>query len=121
MAVDQDSKKRFAALTDKARDVGIAGLSPEEKAEYITALSANPSKGNVAGEAKKSGEKTTMRRFAVMKAKNRFNFFRETAQEAKDAAVASKPFSHAANWEQLRRDGYRCVKVEIKVLEDHTQ
>lgn len=62
-----------------------------------------------------------MRRFAIQNPKGRFNYFRDTEQAAKEAAVASKPFAHCANWEMLKRNGYKCVKVEIKVLEDHTQ
>ncbi len=62
-----------------------------------------------------------MRRFAIQNPKGRFNYFRDSAQAAKDAAVAGKPFAQGSNWNQLKRDGYKCVKVEIKVLEDHTQ
>ena len=62
-----------------------------------------------------------MRRFAIQNPKGRFNYFRDSAQAAKDAAVARKPFAHNATWDQLKSDGYRCVKVEIKVLEDHSQ
>lgn len=62
-----------------------------------------------------------MRRFAIQNSKGRFNYFRDTAQAAKDAAIAGKPFVHSVNWDQLKREGYKCVKVEIKVLEDHTE
>lgn len=62
-----------------------------------------------------------MRKFAIQNQRGRFAHFRDSAQESKDAAVNSKPFAHAATWDQLRRDGYKCVKVEIKVLEDCTE
>lgn len=56
------------------------------------------------------------RRFAIRNPAGKFNYFRETADAAKAAVVARRPFG--VRWDDLRRDGYRCVKVNIKVLQD---
>lgn len=57
-----------------------------------------------------------MRRFAIQHPNGRFNYFRDTAQAAKDAIIDRKPFG--TTWDSLVCDGYKCVKVEIKVLQD---
>lgn len=60
-----------------------------------------------------------MRRYAIQNPKGRFNYFRDSACESKDAVVDRMPFG--TTWDSLVRDGYRCVKVEVKVLEDCSQ
>lgn len=57
-----------------------------------------------------------MRQFAIQSPAGRFNYFRATAQAARDAIVAKRPFG--TSWLTLYQAGYRCVKVNIQVLQD---
>lgn len=57
-----------------------------------------------------------MRHYAIQNPQGRFNYFRESAQASKDAILAKHPFG--ATWSALRRQGFKCVKVEVRVLED---
>lgn len=56
------------------------------------------------------------RQYAIQSPRGRFNYFRSSAQEAQEAIVARRPFG--TTWNGLVREGYRCVKVDIKVLQD---
>lgn len=55
------------------------------------------------------------RRYAIQHPNGRFAYFREKAQESKDAVLIKRPFG--VSWDDLVRDGYKCVKVDIKVIE----
>ena len=57
-----------------------------------------------------------MRKFAIQHPNGRFAYFRADAQEAKAAIVNRRSFG--TTWDELAAAGYKCVKVEIKVLQD---
>lgn len=56
------------------------------------------------------------RQYAIQNPTGKFNYFRKTADASMEAIVARRPFG--TRWIDLHHDGYRCVKVDIKVLQD---
>ncbi len=64
----------------------------------------------------KEGKRPAMRRYAIQSPNGRFAHFRGDEQESKAAIVKRRPFG--TTWGALVAAGYKCVKVEIKVLQD---